>query len=249
MIAVRNTKTLYLDGDRCMKVFVEDYPKADVFNEACNHARIEGTGLFVPKVLEVTQIDGRWSIVFEYIKGKTLYQKMQSEPEKRGQYLDLLVTLQMEVLTRPCPLLNNLKDKMNRLIIASDLDFTTRYDLHNRLNSLPTHKKICHGDFNPSNIIISEAGVPYITDWAHVTQGNASADAARTYLWFHLSGDEQAAKEYLALFFQKSETEKSYVKKWLPLVAVAQSVTGNRDEQAKLLQWAMDAKFFEGDFA
>ena len=31
--------------------------------------------------------------------------------------------------------------------------------------------KVCHGDYNPSNIIMSENG-PYILDWSHATQGN-----------------------------------------------------------------------------
>ncbi|MCI5575010.1 MAG: aminoglycoside phosphotransferase, partial [Clostridiales bacterium] len=36
IIAVRNNKTVYRDGDLCMKVFDESYSKADVLNEALN---------------------------------------------------------------------------------------------------------------------------------------------------------------------------------------------------------------------
>ena len=43
VIAVRNNKTIYRDGDRCVKVFNEDYSKADVLNEALNQARIDKT--------------------------------------------------------------------------------------------------------------------------------------------------------------------------------------------------------------
>ena len=82
------------------------------------------------------------------------------------------------------PLLNRLKDKMNRKIRESGLDATTRYELHMRLNGMREHEKICHGDFNPSNVIVTPNGDWYVIDWSHVTQGNASADAARTYLLF-----------------------------------------------------------------
>ena len=78
---------------------------------------------------------------------------------------------------------------MNRKISQADLDATTRYDLHTRLEGMPKHNKVCHGDFRPSNVIISEDGTPYVIDWSHATQGNASADAARTYLCFWLKGD------------------------------------------------------------
>lgn len=93
-----------------------DIPKADVLNEALNQARIEETGLHIPRVLAVTMIDGKWAIVSDYIPGKTLAQMMQEEPEKKDEYLELLVDLQLEVQSKTCPLLGKLKDKMNRKI-------------------------------------------------------------------------------------------------------------------------------------
>ena len=238
VIAVRNNKTIYRDGDVCVKVFNDDYSKADVLNEALNQARIEETGLNIPKVLEVTMIDGKWAIVSEYIKGKTLAQLMAEDEDKKSEYLELLVDLQLEVQSKTCPLLNKLKDKMNRKIAQSDLEATTKYDLHTRLEGMPKHNKVCHGDFNPSNIIIAEDGTPYILDWSHATQGNASADVARTYLLFWLSGDINGAKEYLELFCKKSNTAMQYVQKWMPIVAASQSVKGNEKEREFLLSWA-----------
>lgn len=237
VIAKRTNKTLYRDGDKCIKVFSPDYSKADVLNEALNQARIEETGLNIPKISEITMVDGKWAIVTEFIEGKTLAQLMEENPDKREEYLELLVDLQIEVQSKTCPLLNKLKDKMNRKISETTLDATTRYELHTRLEGMPKHKKVCHGDFNPSNIIIATDGTPYIIDWAHATQGNASADAARTYLLFSLSGDQALAKEYLNLFCKKSNTAKQYVQKWMPIVAASQSVKGNEKEREFLLSW------------
>ena len=215
IIAVRNNKTVYRDGDRCLKVFNEGYSKADVLNEALNQARIEETGLNIPRVLEVTVIDGKWTIVSDYIKGKTLAQLMQENPEKKDEYLNLFVDLQLEMHSKTCPLLNKLT----------------------RLESMPKHNKVCHGDFNPSNIIITDDGTPYIIDWSHATQGNASADAARTYLLFWLNGDIDAAKKYLNLFCEKSDTAIQYVQKWMPIVAASQTVKGNAAEREFLHSW------------
>ncbi len=238
VIAVRNNKTIYRDGDVCVKVFNSDYSKADVLNEALNQARIEETGLNIPKVLEVTMIDGKWAIVSEFIKGKTLARLMEEDEENKSKYLELLVDLQLEVQSKTCPLLNKLKDKMSRKISEAGLDATNKYELHTRLEGMPKHNKVCHGDFNPSNIIIAEDGTPYILDWSHATQGNASADAARTYLLFWLSGDINGAKEYLELFCKKSDTAMQYVQKWMPIVAASQSVKGNEKEREFLLSWA-----------
>lgn len=237
VIATRSNKTIYRDGDACIKIFAEGYSKADVLNEALNQARIEETGLNIPKITSVTMIDGKWAIVSEYIEGKTLAQLMEEQPDKKDTYLEMLVDLQVQVQKKTCPLLNKLKDKMNRKISESTLDATTRYELHTRLEGMPKHNKVCHGDFNPSNIIIKNDGTPYILDWSHATQGNASADAARTYLLFCLNGDIEAANKYLDLFCQKSDTAKQYVQKWMPIVAASQSVKGNEAEREFLLSW------------
>jgi len=237
IIAERKNKKIYRDGDICIKIFDTDYSKADVLNEALNQARIEETGLNIPKILEVMTVDGKWAIVTEFIEGKTLAQLMEENPDKKDEYLELLVDLQLEVHTKTSPLLNKLKDKMNRKISETDLDATTRYELHTRLEGMPKHKKVCHGDFNPSNIIITDDGKAYILDWAHATQGNASADAARTYLLFCLDGDEDTAKKYLDLFCKKSDTAKQYVQKWMPIVAASQSVKGHEHEREFLMSW------------
>lgn len=237
VIAVRTSKTVYKDGDRAIKVFDADYKKSDILNEALNQARVEETGLPIPKLLEVGVVDGKWAIVSEFIKGKTLARLMDENPDKIDEYMNLFVDIQLDIHSRKAPLLNKLKDKMNRKISETDLDATTRYELHTRLEGMPKHNKVCHGDFRPSNVIVGEDGVNYIIDWAHATQGNASADAARTYLVFYLKGEEELAEKYLDLFCQKSDTAKQYVQKWLPIVAASQSVKRNPEEKELLTRW------------
>ena len=238
VITVGKNKTIYRDGDACIKVFnTPEYSKEGVLNEALNQARIESTELNIAKIREVTMIDDKWSIVLDYIEGKTLEQLMAENPEKKREYLELFVDLQLSVHAQKCPTLTRLKDKMRNKISQTTLDATTKYELHHRLEGMPKHNKVCHGDFHPSNVIIKEDGTPVIIDWAHVTQGNASADAARTYLLFSLEGKEDTAKEYLDIFCKKSDTARQYVQKWIPIVAASQSVKGNEDERRLLLSW------------
>ena len=237
VIAVRTSKTVYRDGDLAVKVFDENYSKADVLNEALNLARVEETGLNMTIVHEVKKIDGKWAIVTDFVEGKTLSRLMEENPDKLEEYMNMFVDIQLSVHEKTAPLLNKLKDKMKRKINETDLDATTRYELHTRLESMPKHTKLCHGDFNPSNVVIKNDGTAYILDWAHATQGNASADVARTYLLFWLEGNMQAAEMYLNIFCKKSDTAKQYVQKWLPIVAASQSVKGKPEEREFLMHW------------
>ncbi|MEG1609235.1 MAG: aminoglycoside phosphotransferase family protein [Clostridia bacterium] len=237
VIAVRENKKIYLDGDKIIKVFESNYLKSDILNEALNQARVEETGLPVAKIWEVCDCGGKLAIVMDNIKGKTLAELIKTNPQKQDEYLCRFVDLQIKMHSYKAPLLNKLADKMDRKINESDLEDNIKYELHNRLGSMPKHKKLCHGDFNPSNIIVGDDGIDYIIDWAHATQGNASADVARTYLLFRLAGNDRMAEDYLNMFCEKSGTERQYVEGWLPIVAASQSVKSKPNERDFLLKW------------
>lgn len=238
VIAERKHKKIYRDGNLVAKVFDESFPKSDILNEALNQARVEETGLNIPKIEEVTKIDGKWAIISDYIEGKTLKELMDENPDKLDEYMNLFVDVQLKILSKKCPLLKRLKDKMQDKISQADLDATTRYELHTRLASMKKHNKVCHGDFNPSNVIITPDGTPYVIDWSHATQGNGAADAARTYLLFMLNGQKELAEKYLKLYCFKSDTARQYINNWMPIVAASQSVKGNPEERELLLSWA-----------
>ena len=239
VIAERKTKTVYKQDDTVVKLFVENYSKAAILNEALNQARVEeGTNLLIPKLLEVSKIDNRWALISEYIEGKTLEELMVLNPEKTEEYLNLFVDLQLKVLANKVPLLGRIKEKFKRkLTEAKNIEDNTRYELLQRLEGMKNHNKLCHGDFNPSNIIVKENGDCYILDWAHVTQGNASADAARTFLLFSMQNKTQIADKYLDIFAQKSGIEKHHIQRWIPIVAATQITKEKPEEQEFLKQW------------
>lgn len=243
VVAKRAEKTVYRDGDMAIKLFEKSFSKANVLNEALNQARVEETGLNIPKINEVCKIDGKWAIVSDFIEGETLASLMEKNPGKENEYLELFVNLQISIQSKTAPLLNKLKDKMHRKISETTLDATTRYELHMRLDAMPTHTKVCHGDYNPSNIIISNDGIPFVLDWSHATQGNASADVARTYLLFKLEKKDALAEKYIKLFCKKTDTARQYVDQWLPIVAASQSVKGKAEEREFLLGWTNIADY------
>lgn len=236
-IKEREHKKIYRDGDRLIKEFDETFTKASVLNEALNNARVEETGLKIPKLLNVSKTENGWAITREYIEGKSLSEIMAENPDKEDEYLEIFVNLQLEIHSKKCPHLNKIKDKMHAKISASSYEATLRYDLHNRLEGMKKHTKVLHGDFCPSNIIVTPDGEYYIIDWSHATQGNASADAARTYLVFTLNGQKELAEKYLNLFCKKADIAKQLVQQWMPIVACSQSTKGIAEEKELLDSW------------
>lgn len=239
VVATPKGKVIYQDNDKKIKLFDESYSKVNILNEALNQARVEEeTDLPIPKLLEVVKINNQWAIVDEYVDGTSLDILMQNDKENRSKYLNLLVDIQLNVLSKNVPLLTTIKDKFKRKISnATNIDDNIKYELMQRLEGMKNHTKLCHGDFNPANVIISKDGKYHIIDWAHVTQGNASADAARTFLLFSIKGQEDIALEYLELFANKSGISKTNIQRWIPIVAATQMTKNIEEEQEFLKRW------------
>ncbi|MCL2002988.1 MAG: aminoglycoside phosphotransferase family protein [Oscillospiraceae bacterium] len=242
-IAERPSKKIYRDGNYAVKLMNEEYSASDVLNEALNLSIVHETGFAVPALHEVRKIDGKWAIIMDYVEGRTLFSLMNEDPASIPALLERMVDLQLKMHTYKAKRLRHLTDKFHAKIDQSGLDATTRYELRTRLHGLPKHNKLCHGDFTPGNIIITPDGDGVIIDWSHATQGNASADAARTYLRFLLAERGNQAEAYLKLFCDKSDTARQYVNKWLAIVAASQMVKGNPEEREMLLRWAQVVEY------
>lgn len=234
LLLTRHEKRIYVDGNTITKVFDhKSYSSSDVLKEAMNQEYALEMGFKAPKVLDVFPVGKDWAIKSEKIEGDTLAELIEKDPSNKKKYISILVETQIDILSHLTSNLKlpKLKDKLNSYISDSDLDSTTRYDLHVRLEKMPNHYKFCHGDICPENIIVKKDGY-YVLDWAHATRGNASADAAMTYLLFVLSGDEKAAEMYLKEFCKKTKTDTSYVQEWISVVS-ATKLRSTKDETQK----------------
>ena len=238
-IAIRKNKTIYKDDNKIIKLFISSHPTSNILNEALNQARVEEfSNLNVPKLMELTKVEDRWALISEYVEGKTISELIKEYPDKTDHYLDLFVKVQLVVLENEVPMLNRIKEKFrDKLENCDNIDENIKYELLQRLEGMKNHKKLCHGDFHPSNVIVQENGCVYVIDWAHATQGNASADAARTYLLFCMDGKDEFANKYLDLFEKMSGIERKEVQRWIPIVAATQMTKKIPEEQEFLSKW------------
>ena len=235
----RADKVVLRDKNSVLKIFGPSYKVSLILNEAMNEARAAETGLPVAKVLEVMKLRDHWCIRREWVEGETLADVMDKDKKSLQKYLRQFVAIQCEIFGKTSDRMGNLADKLDKQISASPLPKETRYDLHMKLQSFPRGKALCHGDFNPTNVIITPNGEWRVIDWSHVRLGDPLADVARTYLLFWLSGHVAAAEKYMALACEALRAKVADVQKWLPIVAAAESA---KEQSAKnhelLLHWA-----------
>lgn len=239
IIARRPTKQVYHDGNSTIKLFENNYSKSRILNEALNQVKVEeSTDLKIAKLREVTTFDGRWALVSEHIEGNSLEELMNLHPEKEDEYLELFVRIQLEVLDKRITLINSMKEKYKRKINEeTTLDPNTKYDLLQRLEGMQYRACLCHGDFQPSNIIIKEDGSYSVLDWAHVTQGNAASDVAMTFLIFSMNGKQDVANRYVDLYCQKANVDKREIQSWIPIVAAAIMSKSSEENKEFLRHW------------
>lgn len=237
VLTQRNNRLVYATDKVVTKVFDHNfYQPSDVMKEAMNQAYAIELGFNVPKILNIFEVEGNYAISSERIKGKTLEELYKENPKDGAKYIETLVKIQKTILDKQSDNLKlpKLKDKLNNYISHSDLDASTRYDLHVRLEKMPNHYKVCHGDLTLHNIILDK-DTPYILDWAHVTRGNASADASMTYLLLLLEGEDKLADLYLKSFAKHFDIPLQYVQEWVSVVSATKLATTTDEKKRDLL--------------
>lgn len=228
LINERRNNKIYSDGDKVYKVFNENYKKTDVFIESFITSMVEMTNLNVPSVEEVSTLNGQWYIKSNLIKGDTIFSLIESNPDNSDYYLDRMIEIHTAIHENKLDKLPIQKEKFADYIEMSDLDKNLKIDLLDMLNTCPRHRKLCHGNFTPHNVIISDDNA-YVIDWNHASQGNASADVAKTYLWMKINMPN-LADSYLDKFCSATSTSKRYVENWIPIVAAARLAKNNQEE-------------------
>ena len=203
VINTRRNNRIIKHNDAVYKVFNEGYSKEDVFAEAFFTSKIEGLKVGAPSIEQVTTINGQWAFMYPDIYGESLYTLMMNNPDKLDEYMDKLIKIQTNIHSKKCPYL-----------------------------PIQKQKKLCHGNLTPHNIIIKDDNI-YVTDWNHASQGNASADVARTYLWMLINMPDYA-ENYLERFCDETNTSSKFVNKWIPIVAAARCAK-NIPEEVKIL--------------
>lgn len=242
IIALRATLTVFRDGDRCLKVFGEEYSQSSVLCEAFNAAYAAEAGVRTPRILEVTEVGGKRAIVSEYIKGKTLA-ALAAEQGDTGDCIARFAAAQAYVNSLAAPGLRSEKDIAAEGILRSGLPRDTVEALLAMNEAFPEGDRLLHGTPEMSNIIIDNTDNLYIIDWARASKGSPEADAARAYVLTSRLQGAGAAEEYLAQRCKAGDVSARGILKRLPVAAAAMLCLCGEHEREALKAFINTSEF------
>ena len=150
--------------------------------EADTLSRVHAAGLPVPETEGIVDFRGRPGIVLERVDGVAMWERIKREPAAIAGLIEQLVDLQIDVQRTAVPGLMSMVDRLRTKIgDATQLSTDERDEARRLLERLPMGDALCHGDFHPANIILTDRG-PVILDWFDAATGDVTADFVRSSL-------------------------------------------------------------------
>jgi thiamine kinase len=224
-------------------------PASDADREADVTTLVRALGLPVPQAFGRVDVDGRPGVIFQRVEGRPLLDLVLQDPVHAMEAARTLAQLHAAVHEVIAPTLPRLRDRLgHRINEATALPPARREAALNMLHDLPDGGRLCHGDFHPANVLLTESG-PVIIDWLDATSGQPLADVARILLLIRFAGlpdspelrplttslRDQFAAAYLAGYRGIQPAPEETLNQWLVVAAAARLADGIAAEHDTLL--------------
>ncbi|MFA2809480.1 aminoglycoside phosphotransferase family protein [Bacillus mycoides] len=221
-IAKGNTAEIYLCDNKVMKLFKEYLPNTESLYEARKQKYAYSCGLHVPKVFEVTEIQGRQAIIMEYVEGESVGEFLLNNLSKAEHFISICVSIQQKIhaISVSSDEIEPMEERLYRQINSvHDLDEKQKGNILKKLDLITFEPRLCHGDLHPFNLIMSNGDVKII-DWVDASSGDIRADVFRTYLLYSQNSVE-LAEMYLHIYCKKTGLLRDEIFQWAPIISAA----------------------------
>jgi Ser/Thr protein kinase RdoA (MazF antagonist) len=253
-IAEGRTAEIYLwDEGHVLKLYRNWCPSDWVEYEATVASAIHAAGIPSPATGEILEVNGRRGLIYERLEGISMLQDMNARPWRLIEHARSLADLQVQINQKTIRGLPSYKDRLRYDIgKTSQLSLDLREKAFAALDILPVGENVCHGDFHPGNVILTDTG-PVVIDWMTVCSGSPWTDVARTSLVLSIGpkGAEKMVSPiirmaitlyrwvYLHHYHALAPDTKKETKHWIPVVAAArlnENISPERDALIKMVK-------------
>lgn len=236
LISQGRTAEVYEWGtDRILKLFRQGIPEMLIQNEYEVSRSVSDYISIVPRVYEMVKDDGRPGIIYERVSGLTMMKIIGSKPWKAKAEGIRMAELHKRIQIKADNGLPDCKERLKINIKRADmLSDDIKERLYGYIDALEDGNVICHGDFHPDNIMLSEKGETII-DWMTASSGSPLADVARTSVMFKYAEipannifeklivniiRKKFFSEYLRHYLSITGTDIKQIEKWeIPIAA------------------------------
>lgn len=180
VIGVGNTATVYeWEKGKVLKLFYQGYPKEAVEREFYNSKVIRDMDFEKPKAYEIISCEERIGIIYDKVQGESLLDWVMKTGDLEGCAV-YMAKLHKSIIQNKISNVPDYKEFLKWNIVNAPLDnLKKREEILQILDKLPNGNVLCHGDFHPGNILISEDHA-IVIDFMNVCHGNFLYDVART---------------------------------------------------------------------
>ena len=179
IIGVGNTATVYeWEEGKVLKLFYEGYPKNSVEKEFHNAMAIRNMNFAKPKAYEIISCKERMGIIYDRVEGESLLDWVikTGDVEKCAVHMAKLHKTMLQNSINNVP---HYKDFLKLHIPKEPSVNLSKEEVLQSIDKLPDGSALCHGDFHPGNILISN-GHAVVIDFMNLCHGDFLYDVART---------------------------------------------------------------------
>lgn len=250
----QDSEVYLLDNNRVLKLFRDSKDDKVAIREMEILRIIDKTGISVPKVYEYIHTEGRPGFIMERIDGNSIIAVIEKKPYLMLRMSKLFGKSHSEIHKKDAPIeIPLIKEEMKNCIkTVSCLSIEIIEYTIKLLSELPSGNSICHGDYNPANVIINFEN-PVFLDWGGVSKGDSAADVAHTLLilkngqfppntpfilkFIFGLGRKTFANIYFQTYRKYSSLDLSVLSKWEMVRAVGRLAYGGSEERPALLKF------------
>jgi uncharacterized protein (TIGR02172 family) len=235
-LAVGRTAELYpWEGGCVLKLYYDWFELEGIRFEQKMARAVHSSGLPVPAVGEILQVNGHNGLIYERFDGPNMWELLEKQPwrvfEFARQTAKLHAGMHSNTLQPDFP--SQRRRLERKLSSAETISDSEKKSFLSAISTMPDGSSICHGDFHPGNILLSSTRA-VIIDWIDASLGNPLADVARTTIILLGAAASSQIRNfslkflvrlfhsiYLRTYLNLRPGGKQEYRRWLPIVAAA----------------------------
>jgi aminoglycoside phosphotransferase (APT) family kinase protein len=179
----QESEVFLLNDGRVMKLYKSSSGGKAVKDEILGLEEIGRLGVPSPKVHGYVNVDGKHGYIMDFVPGNSLLRELEraplSLPALAREFGRIHSAINGMIVDTG---VGDIKEGRRRCIqAAKGLPADQKDYALDLLRRLPDGNSVCHGDFNPSNVML-EGGKAVCVDWGGLGKGDPVADVAHTML-------------------------------------------------------------------